>query len=186
MTALRPFGATVRRVFPDDPGTDRTGIRSTLRRPPLSLPTVSCRLSGATFVSRASIKTYEIVLQYTPFSEPVKYKKVFFAGKSKKLCVAPQKMGERGVRFVRSGRRSDGADCDGEQAAEQRKPAQPCHALACKQRQGGDSRAACVKNIECTERLARLHGRVDGVRQRNGLRQPVCAAFFKQQRVFIR
>ncbi len=95
-------------------------------------------------------------------------------------------MGERGVRFVRSGRRSGGADCDGEQAAEQRKPAQPCHALACKQRQGGDSCAACVENIERTERLARLHGRVDGVRQRNGLRQPVCAAFFKQQRVFIR
>ena len=62
------FRTTVRRVFPDDPSIDKTGILSTLRRRPLPHPTVSCRLSGATFVSRASIKTYEIACSIHLFS----------------------------------------------------------------------------------------------------------------------
>ena len=91
MTALRPFGATVRRVFPDDPGTDRTGIQSTLRRPPLSLPTVSCRLSGATFVSRASIKTYEIVCSIHLFRSLSSIKRYFLLGKVKNYALRRRK-----------------------------------------------------------------------------------------------
>jgi hypothetical protein len=40
------FRTTVRRVFPDDPSIDKTGILSTLRRRPLPHPTVSCRFVG--------------------------------------------------------------------------------------------------------------------------------------------
>ena len=87
MTALRPFGRQSAGYFP----TTQVSTKQEFDRPfggvPFRTPRSPAVLSGATLVSRASIKTYEIACSIHLFSILSSGKRVFLRGQTKNCSI---------------------------------------------------------------------------------------------------
>ena len=155
------FRTTVRRVFPDDPSIDKTGILSTLRRRPLPHPTVSCRFCWGLLMSAAPLSRLMKLLAVYTFFRFCQARKACFAAKWLKIIRMSAKWKNFGTIFVENRESLRPAVGELEQAAEKLAPREVRYALAREQRERRDRRAVCVENVERAERLALLDGRIN-------------------------
>ena len=147
MTALRPSGRQSAGYFPTTQVSTKQGFYRPFGGVPFRTPRSPAVLLGATHVSRASIKTYEIACSIHLFNV-LSSGNCIFLPEEVKVYAGITKNGRRnGKNCGKYDAASADAEGKGGAAAEKLPPGEARDALAREQRQGGKERAVGRKKV---------------------------------------